>query len=145
MDCAGNRGRAGMSLFSPFSSSPSSSFSLNRPSMPKSTVDGRFRWYRLYQAVRNETENLGFTNRVFFVVDWVSSDSSAVCCRYCCPLPLFCCCLLLLSIASTATATVVRSTVRCRSQHYHDIAAVHNTFKSSSAVRNVHRYCRSQH
>ncbi|RWW12312.1 hypothetical protein GW17_00024024, partial [Ensete ventricosum] len=77
--------------------------------------------------------------------DWVSSDSSAVCCRYCCPLPLFCCCLLLLSIASTATATVVRSTVRCRSQHYHDIAAVHNTFKSSSAVRSVHRYCRSQH
>ncbi|RRT68506.1 hypothetical protein B296_00010467 [Ensete ventricosum] len=55
------------------------------------------------------------------------------------------CCLLLLSVASTATAAVVCSTVHCRSQHCHDVAAVYSTVESSSAVRNVHRYCHSQH
>ncbi|RWV77236.1 hypothetical protein GW17_00061963, partial [Ensete ventricosum] len=55
------------------------------------------------------------------------------------------CCLLLLSAASTATAAVVCSTVHCRSQHCHDVAAVYSTVESSSAVRNVHRYCHSQH
>ncbi|RWW05675.1 hypothetical protein GW17_00031037 [Ensete ventricosum] len=63
----------------------------------------------------------------------------------CCPLPLFCCCLLLLSTASIATATAVHSIVRCRSQHCHDIAAVHSTFESCSAIRSAHRYCRSQY
>ncbi|RWW07638.1 hypothetical protein GW17_00028971 [Ensete ventricosum] len=63
----------------------------------------------------------------------------------CCPLPLLRCCLLLLSAASTGTATVVCSTVRCRSQHYHEIAVVYSTVESSSVVRSVHRYYRSQH